>query len=157
MLKNNPQTPAPTLQLDPKQPQADLTITAQEGLFVSLGDKKNVVRENHDPFKLIATGGSTDHAVQWSLTNGEGIVTINESTGEITLTNKAFGDVTVTATKPGNDAYSDTTASFTFYVISHLLFYGFIITTAHPKVTTLFVTLDILIRICCLNVFKSLL
>lgn len=116
VLKNNPQTPAPTLQLDPKQPQADLTITAQEGLFVSLGDKKNVVRENHDPFKLIATGGSTDHAVQWSLTNGEGIVTINESTGEITLTNKAFGDVTVTATKPGNDAYSDTTASFTFYV-----------------------------------------
>lgn len=65
------------------------------------------MRENHDPFKLIATGGSTDHAVQWSLTNGEGIVTINESTGEITLTNKAFGDVTVTATKPGNDAYSE--------------------------------------------------
>ncbi len=116
VLKNKTQNPAPTLKLDQKQAQADLTITAPEGLFETVGDKENVVRENHVSFTLNVTGGSTDNAVKWSLTNGEGIVTINESTGEITLTNKAFGDVTVTATKPGNDAYSDTTASFTFYV-----------------------------------------
>ena len=116
VLKNKTQAPAPTLKLDQKQAQADLTITAPEGLFETVGDKENVVRENHVSFTLNVTGGSTDNAVKWSLTNGEGIVTINESTGEITLTNKAFGDVTVTATKPGNDAYSDTTASFTFYV-----------------------------------------
>lgn len=116
VLKNKTQAPAPTLKLDQKQAQADLTITAPEGLFETVGDKENVVRENHVSFTLNVTGGSTDNAVKWSLTNGEGIVTINESTGKITLTNKAFGDVTVTATKPGNDAYSDTTASFTFYV-----------------------------------------
>ena len=116
VLKNNTQDPAPTLKLDPKQAQADLTITAPDGLFETVGDKENVVRENHASFTLNATGGSTDNAVQWSLTSGDGIVTIDQSTGEISLTNNAFGDVTVTATKPGNDTYSDTSASFTFYV-----------------------------------------
>ena len=116
VLKNKTQAPAPTLKLDQKQAQADLTITAPEGLFETVGDKENVVRENHVSFTLNVTGGSTDNAVQWSLTSGDGIVTIDQSTGEISLTNNAFGDVTVTATKPGNDTYSDTSASFTFYV-----------------------------------------
>lgn len=116
VLKNNTQDPAPTLKLDPKQAQAELVITAPDGLFETVGDKENVVRENHASFTLNATGGSTDNDVQWSLISGEGIVTIDQSTGEISLTNNAFGDVTVTATKPGNDSYSDTSASFTFYV-----------------------------------------
>ena len=116
VLKNNAQDPAPTLQLDPKQAQDDLTITAPVDLFETVGDKKNVVREDHGPFTLNVTGGTTNNAVKWSLTSGGGIVTINESTGEITLTNSAFGDVTVTATMPGNDAYSNVTASFSFYV-----------------------------------------
>lgn len=116
VLKNNTQDPAPTLKLDPKQAQAELVITAPDGLFETVGDKENVVRENHASFTLNATGGSTDNAVQWSLTSGDGIVIIDQSTGEISLTNNAFGDVTVTATKPGNDTYSDTSASFTFYV-----------------------------------------
>ena len=116
VLKNKTQDPAPTLKLDQKQAQADLTITAPEGLFETVGDKENVVRENPVSFTLNVTGGSTDNAVQWSLTSGDGIVIIDQSTGEISLTNNAFGDVTVTATKPGNDTYSDTSASFTFYV-----------------------------------------
>ena len=116
VLKNKTQDPAPTLKLDPKQAQAELVITAPDVLFEMVGDKENVVRENHASFTLNATGGSTDNDVQWSLTRGDGIVTIDQSTGVISLTNNAFGDVTVTATKPGNDTYSDTSASFTFYV-----------------------------------------
>ena len=116
VLKNKTQDPAPTLKLDPKQAQAELVITAPDVLFEMVGDKENVVRENHASFTLNATGGSTDNDVQWSLTRDDGIVTIDQSTGVISLTNNAFGDVTVTATKPGNDTYSDTSASFTFYV-----------------------------------------
>lgn len=116
VLKNKIQDPAPTLKLDPKQAQSELVITAPDDLFETVGDKENVVRENHAPFTLEVSGGSTDNAVQWSLTSGDGIVTIDSTTGKISLTNNAFGDVTVTATKPGNDTYSDTSASFTFYV-----------------------------------------
>ena len=58
--------------------------------------------------RLTAEGGTTKNAVKWSVKNGSGSATIDENG---VLTPISAGDVTVTATMPGNDTYADVSAT----------------------------------------------
>ena len=57
---------------------------------------------------MTAEGGTTKNAVKWSVKNGSGSATIDENG---VLTPISAGDVTVTATMPGNDTYADVSAT----------------------------------------------
>lgn len=59
------------------------------------------------PYTLTTTGGSTNGAVTYSVTNGTGSATISGNT----LTPTKAGDVTVTATMAGNDNYEPVTST----------------------------------------------
>lgn len=113
VLTNNAQDPAPTLTRTAKQDQAALSISAEGGVFTD--DTNRVIRENHAPFTLTASGGTTDQPIHWTISQGDDIVTIDQN-GLVTLTNKAFGNVIITATKLGDDKYNDVSTSFTFSV-----------------------------------------
>ena len=113
VLKNNEQNPAPSLTRTAKQDQAALSISAEKGVFTD--DSNRVIRENHAPFTLTASGGTTNQAIHWTISQGKDIVTIDQN-GRVTLTNKAFGNVSITATKLGDDKYNDVSTSFTFSV-----------------------------------------
>lgn len=113
VLKNNQQNPAPTLTRTAKQDQAALSISAEGGVFTD--DTNRVIRENHAPFTLTASGGTTNQAIYWTISQDDDIVTIDQN-GLVTLTNKAFGNVIITATMPGDNTYNDVSTSFTFSV-----------------------------------------
>lgn len=113
VLKNNQQNPAPTLTRTAKQDQAALSISAEGGVFTD--DTNRVIRENHAPFTLIASGGTKNQPIHWTISQGDDIVTIDQN-GRVTLTNKAFGNVSITATMPGDGTYNDVSTSFTFSV-----------------------------------------
>lgn len=113
VLTNNAQAPAPTLKRTAKQDQAALSISAEGGVFTD--DTNRVIRENHAPFTLTASGGTTNQAIHWTISQGDDIVTIDQN-GRVTLTNKAFGNVSITATMPGDETYNDVSTSFTFSV-----------------------------------------
>ena len=113
VLKNNQQNPAPTLTRTAKQDQEALSISAEGGVFTD--DTNRVIRENHAPFTLTASGGTTNQAIYWTISQDDDIVTIDQN-GLVTLTNKAFGNVIITATMPGDDIYNDVSTSFTFSV-----------------------------------------
>lgn len=113
VLTNNAQDPAPTLTRTAKQDQAALSISAEGGVFTD--DTNRVIRENHAPFTLTASGGTTNQPIHWTISQGDDIVTIDQN-GRVTLTNKAFGNVSITATMPGDETYNDVSTSFTFSV-----------------------------------------
>lgn len=113
VLKNNQQNPAPTLTRTAKQDQEALSISAEGGVFTD--DTNRVIRENHAPFTLTASGGTTNQPIHWTISQGDDIVTIDQN-GRVTLTNKAFGNVSITATMPGDGTYNDVSTSFTFSV-----------------------------------------
>ena len=113
VIKNNAQYPTPSLTRTAKQDQAALSISAEGGVFTD--DTNRVIRENHAPFTLTASGGTTDQPIHWTISQGNDIVTIDQN-GLVTLTNKAFGNVIITATKLGDDKYNDVSTSFTFSV-----------------------------------------
>ena len=110
-LKNNAQSPAPTLErVQDKQAQAALTITnTPEG---------NSVLQGSQPFTLGVTGGSGNGAVTWSITTGQDIAEIDSATGTITLKEDAAGPVVVTVTKAGNDDYLQASTSYQFNVVA---------------------------------------
>ena len=90
-----------TITLSDKDPQAALNITSPNAVIY--GDK----------LTLTAEGGSTDSAVEWSITDGTGKAHIDEN--GVLIPDKA-GTVTVTATKPGDAQYSDIVATQTITI-----------------------------------------
>ena len=90
-----------TITLSNKDPQAALNITSPN--TVTYGST----------LTLATTGGSTDNAVTWSITDGTGKAHIDAN--GVLIPDKA-GTVTVTATKPGNDQYSDVVATQTITI-----------------------------------------
>ena len=97
----NPKTVNLTITLSVKDPQAALNITSPNA--VTYGDK----------LTLTAEGGSTDSAVEWSITDGTGKAHIDAN--GVLIPDKA-GTVTVTATKPGDAQYSNIVATQTITV-----------------------------------------
>ena len=82
-----------------------LTITlsekdAQEPLEITSTGEMSY----NDTLTLTAKGGSTDSAVKWSVADGTGKARIDENG---VLIPEQVGTVTITATKPGDDQYSD--------------------------------------------------
>ncbi len=75
-----------------------------------------------DTFTLSTTGGSSSSAVTWSVTGTA--ATVNASTGAVKIT--GVGEVTITATNPGDQNYESVSAQWTF--------------TAAPKPVTASVT-----------------
>ena len=84
---------------DSKTPQADLTITGKPEGTIHYGDT----------FTLGTSGGSGEGAVTWS---ASGAAEVDANTGAVTVT--GVGDVTITATKAGDDAYMEAAATCTF-------------------------------------------
>lgn len=85
-----------------KKNQATLAFAVEAPADVWVGDSSYI---------NVATGGTTDSAITYAVTEGSDCASINESTGELTIT-KA-GTIKVTATKAGNDFYKDATAAYT--------------------------------------------
>ena len=77
-----------------------------------------------DTFTLSTTGGSSSSAVTWSVTGTA--ATVNASTGAVEIT--GVGEVTITATNPGDDNYLPISAQWSF--------------TAAPKPVTASVTVQ---------------
>jgi methionine-rich copper-binding protein CopC len=75
-----------------------------------------------DTFTLSTTGGSSSSAVTWSVTGTA--ATVNASTGAVKIT--GVGEVTITATNPGDQNYESVSAQWSF--------------TAAPKPVTASVT-----------------
>lgn len=93
-----------------KAAQATLTITNKPAGVVTYGDS----------FKLETAGGSGTGAVTW--TPG-GSATVNEDTGEVTIT--GVGETTITATKAADANYADVvTATYTFTPARRLITVG---------------------------------
>ena len=110
-LKNNAQSPAPTLErVQDKESQEALTITNTP--------QDNSVLQGSQPFTLGVTGGSSSGAVTWSITTGSDIAVIDSATGTITLKEDAAGPVVVTVTKAGDDDYLPASASYQFNVVA---------------------------------------
>ncbi len=76
-----------------------------------------------DTFTLGTSGGTSSSAVTWKVTGGTAAA-VNENTGEVTVT--GVGQVTITATNPGDQNYLPVSDSWTF--------------TAQPKPVTAEVT-----------------
>ncbi len=87
-------------------------------------DHSNAVTTNYgDTFTLTATGGSSTSDVEWSVTSGTA-ATVDADTGAVEIT--GVGEVTITATKPGDGNYLPGSVQWSF--------------TAAPKPVTAFVT-----------------
>ncbi len=91
----------------------DLTITlsekdAQEPLTITSAGEMSY----NDTLTLTAEGGSTDSAVEWEITSGGDYADIVNGV----LIPKGVGTVTITATKPGDDQFSDIVATKTIII-----------------------------------------
>ena len=74
-------------------------------------DHSNAVTTNYgDRFALSAGGGSSTSGVEWSVTSAA--ATVDADTGVVEIT--GVGEVTITATKPGDDNYLPVSAQWTF-------------------------------------------
>ncbi len=90
-----------------------LTITlsekdAQEPLGITSAGEMSY----NDTLTLTAVGGSTDSAVEWNITAGDDKADIVNGV----LIPKGVGEVTITATKTGDDQYSDIVATKTIII-----------------------------------------
>ncbi len=103
VLTNNEQKPAPTLTREAKQTQTGFTITGQLG---------ETLTETQVPFTLTASGGQSTGAVTWS-TSDSAIASVDQN-GTVTI--EGVGEVTITATKAGDDTYADAEATYFFTV-----------------------------------------
>jgi len=90
---------------------ATLTVnkSVQKALVIT-GQPATVVYS--DVFTLGAEGGTIDGAVTWAIDSGSNSASVNETTGEVTIT--GVGEVTITATMTGNDLYDEVRDSVTF-------------------------------------------
>ncbi len=103
VLTNNEQKPAPTLTREAKQTQTGFAIT---------GQPSGPIYETQEPFTLTARGGQSTGAVTWE-TSDLAIASIDQN-GTVTI--EGVGEVTITATKAGDDIYADAKATYFFTV-----------------------------------------
>ena len=96
----NPKDVTLTITLSEKNAQEPLEIT-------STGEMSY-----NDTLTLTAKGGSTDSAVEWNITAGGDYADIVNGV----LIPKGVGEVTITATKPGDDQFSDIVATKTIII-----------------------------------------
>lgn len=80
-----------------------------------------------------ASGGQSNGAVTYEITQGTDIATIDAATGELTITK--HGTIVVKATLAGNDQYADATATYTL-VVDGIAQTGFAFETAVPDAVT---------------------
>ena len=103
VLTSNKQYPAPQLERTQKQDQIGFAIT---------GQPTGTIYVDNSGFDLDTTGGSSSGVVTWSSSN-DGIATV-DSYGNVTI--KGVGDVTITATKAGDNTYNSASAGCSFTV-----------------------------------------
>ena len=103
VLTNNEQKPAPTLTREAKQTQTGFAIT---------GQPSGPIYETQEPFTLTARGGQSTGAVTWE-TSDLAIASVDQN-GTVTI--EGVGEVTITATKAGDDIYADAKATYFFTV-----------------------------------------
>lgn len=103
VLTNNEQKPAPTLTREAKQTQTGFAIT---------GQPSGPIYETQEPFTLTARGGQSTGAVTWK-TSDLAIASVDQN-GTVTI--EGVGEVTITATKAGDDIYADAKATYFFTV-----------------------------------------
>ncbi len=71
--------------------------------------------DNGNAFTIVASGGeSTSNSISYSITKGTNVAQINNTTGELTISQA--GEVEVTATKAGDDRYESATTSYTLAI-----------------------------------------
>lgn len=85
--------------------QPDFDITAPSAADTVYGN---------DPFTLETTGQLTSGPVKWSVPTGNGVVSINPNTGEVTIL--AAGTVLVTAVAPADASHAAASASTTLTI-----------------------------------------
>lgn len=103
VLKNNEQNPAPQLERTQKQDQSGFAIT---------GQPSGTIYVDNRGFDLDTTGGNGIGLVTWSSSN-DSVATV-DSYGNVTI--NGVGEVTVTATKEGNDTYNSASDGYSFTV-----------------------------------------
>lgn len=103
VLTDNEQNPAPMLTREAKQTQTGFAIT---------GQPSEPIYETEGPFKLATEGGQSTGAVTWE-TSDSAIASVDKN-GTVTI--KGVGEVTITATKAGDDIYADAIATYSFTV-----------------------------------------
>lgn len=103
VLKNNEQNPAPQLERTQKQDQSGFAIT---------GQPSGTIYVDNRGFDLDTTGGNGIGLVTWSSSN-DSVATV-DSYGNVTI--NGVGEVTVTATKEGNDTYNRASDGYSFTV-----------------------------------------
>lgn len=103
VLKNNEQNPAPQLERTQKLDQSGFVITGQptETIYV-----------DNRGFALDTTGGTGSGQISWE-SSDHSVATV-DSYGKVTI--KGVGEVTITATKAGNDTYNSASAGYSFTV-----------------------------------------
>lgn len=107
-----------------------VTKGVQTGFAFAVAEPEPVVYEEGLTFTNVASGGETDGAVVYEITDGTDVAAINVETGELLLL--TYGTVTVTATKAGDDKYNDAVATYTLDV-TKLPQTGFAFETAAPE------------------------
>ena len=103
VLTDNEQNPAPMLTREAKQTQTGFAIT---------GQPSEPIYETEGSFKLATEGGQSTGAVTWE-TSDSAIASVDKN-GTVTI--KGVGEVTITATKAGDDIYADAIATYSFTV-----------------------------------------
>ena len=103
VLRANKQEPAPMLTREAKQTQTGFAIT---------GQPSGPIYKTQDPFRLTASGGQSTGAVTWE-TSDSAIASVDQN-GTVTI--EGVGEVTITATKAGDDTYADAEATYFFTV-----------------------------------------
>ena len=103
VLKDNKQNPAPMLTREAKKTQTGFAIT---------GQPSEPIYETEGSFKLATEGGQSTGAVTWE-TSDSAIASVDKN-GTVTI--EGVGEVTITATKAGDDTYADAIATYSFTV-----------------------------------------
>ena len=103
VLKNNEQNPAPQLERTKKQDQSGFAIT---------GQPTGTIYVDNRGFDLDTTGGTGSGQISWE-SSDHSVATV-DSYGKVTI--KSVGEVTITATKAGNDTYNSASAGYRFTV-----------------------------------------
>ena len=104
VLKDNKQNPAPMLTREAKRTQTGFAIT---------GQPSEPIYETEGSFKLATEGGQSTGAVTWE-TSDSAIASVDKN-GTVTI--EGVGEVTITATKAGDDTYADAKATYFFTVL----------------------------------------
>ena len=103
VLTSNRQYPAPQLERTKKQDQSGFAITGQPAGTIYVDNRG---------FDLDTTGGTGSGQISWE-SSDHSVATV-DSYGKVTI--KGVGEVTITATKAGNDTYNSASAGYSFTV-----------------------------------------